>query len=228
MNDKSLENKLIAPMIGHLTDNGIDLAQDYTEIALDTFLQPGLLKDLPLIGTALKLGQSVLTVKNLIMAKNYYIFISELRKDKKTDEKLQKHIFELEKNPDKLQKELEMLLIYIEQYKEQKKAQYMANIYRCYLDDSVRGIDWETATDFFEILDRILLRDICDLEKMRTEGATKEIFLDHSGLLRLSALGLLQYFNGQEKECGNNKKSLARITGQGKLFYRTIKNGRAL
>lgn len=228
MNDKSLENKLIAPMIEHLTDNGIDLVQDYTEIALDTFLQPGLLKDLPLIGTALKLGQSVLTVKNLIMAKNYYIFISELRKDQKTDENLQKHICELEKDPNKLQKELEMLLIYIEQYKEGKKVQYMANIYRSYLDDSVSEIDWETATIFFEILNRILLQDICDLEKMLTKGATREIFSDHSGLLRLSALGLLQYFNGKEKKYGHNKRGLARITSQGKLFYRIIKNGKAI
>ena len=83
-------------MIDCLTRNSIDLVQDYTEIALDSFLQPGLLKDVPLIGTALKLGQSVLSFKNLIMARNYYIFISDLRKDKKTDVALQKHIREYE------------------------------------------------------------------------------------------------------------------------------------
>lgn len=49
MNEKSTENKLIAPMIDCLTRNSIDLVQDYTEIALDSFLQPGLLKDVPLI-----------------------------------------------------------------------------------------------------------------------------------------------------------------------------------
>lgn len=226
MNEKSTENKLIAPMIDCLTRNSIDLVQDYTEIALDSFLQPGLLKDVPLIGTALKLGQSVLSFKNLIMARNYYIFISDLRKDKKTDVALQKHIREYERDPKKIQKELEMLLIYMERYKEEEKAQYMANIYRAYLNDSLAGINWETATAFFEILDRILLQDIYDLERVVKNGANKENFNDHSGLLRLSALGLLQYFNGKEEKYGHNKKGLARITVLGKLFYRIIRTGK--
>lgn len=72
MKSRELENQLIEPMVEHLIGNGIDLAEDYTEIALDSFLNSDLLKDVPLVGTALKLGQSVLTVRNLIMARNYY------------------------------------------------------------------------------------------------------------------------------------------------------------
>lgn len=228
MKSKKLENELIEPMIEHLTGNGIDLAQDYTEIALDSFLNPGLLKDVPLLGTALKLGQSVLTVRNLIMARNYYIFISELRKNKKTDQELQKHLRELQKDPQKLRKEIEMLLIYIERYKEEEKAQYMANVYSAYFDHTLSGIDWDTTVVFFELLDRILPQDIRDFERVFAEGTSSEIFYDHSGLLRLSALGLLQYFDGKEEASGRNKNSLAQITSQGKLFYRIIKFGKAV
>ena len=226
MNKKTLEKKLIAPMIDCLTGNGIDLVQDYTEIALDSFLDQGLLKDVPVIGTALKLGQSVLSVRNLIMARNYYIFISDLRKEKKTDAELQRHIREFENKPKKIQKELELLLIYMDRYKEEEKAQYMANIYRAYLNNSVAGINWETAAAFFEILDRILLQDIRDLETVVKKGANKENFSDHSSLLRLSSLGVLQYFNGKEEKYGYNKKGLAKITSHVKLFYRVIKTGK--
>lgn len=225
MSEKNLENQLIEPMIQHLTDNSIDLAQDYIEMGLDSFIDSNLLKDIPIVGTAFKLGKTVLTFRNLIMTRNYYIFISDLRKDQKMDEKLQRHICELKKDPKKMQKEIEMLLIYFERYKEVEKAQYMANIYRGFLNTSVTGIDWDTATVFFEILDRILLQDIRDLERVFRKGTSKEEFNDHSGLLRLSALGLLQYFNGIEEEYGHSKRGLAKVTNEGKRFYRIIKTG---
>lgn len=228
MKNKELENQLIEPMINHLTGNGIDLAQDYTEIALDSFLNYGLLKDVPLVGTAFKLGQSVLTLRNLIMARNYYIFISELRKNKKIDEELQEHLRELGKDPKKLRKEIEMLLIYIERYQEEEKAQYMANIYCAYLNHTVSGINWDTTVVFLELLDRVLLRDIHDFERVFAGETSSQVFNDHSGLLRLSALGLLQYFNGKEEPYGYNKNGLAKVTCQGKVFYRIIKQGKAI
>lgn len=223
MKKEKLENQLTEPMIKQLTDNSIDLSQDYTELALDSFLNPGLLKDVPLVGTAIKLGKSALTVRNIIMARNYYIFISELRKDKITDEQLQKHLQELQKDSKKLNKEIGMLLIYIEQYKEEEKARYMANIYRAFLVNNIYGINWDTAVVFFELLNRILPQDISVLETVCTKGASADLFSDHSGLLRLSSLGLLQYFNGKEEKYGHNKIGLAKITVQGKLFYRIIK-----
>ena len=80
----------------------------------------------------------------------------------------------------------------------------------------------EPSFDFFEILDRLLPSDIDDLKKMVIYGAEAEKFNDHSGLLRLSALGLVQYFNGKEEKYGHNKTGVAKLTVQGKAFYRVI------
>ena len=232
MKRKKMEYQLIEPMIEHLTGDVIDLTQDYAEMALDTFLQPGMLQDVPVIGTALKLGRSILSIKDLIATRNYYVFISEMRKAAQADSILQKrieeHLLTVENDPEKRQKEIEWLLLYIERYKEQEKAKYMANIYRAYLNNPVSGINWETATAFFEILDRILIQDICDFEKVFAKGASSQVFNDNSGLLRLSALGLLQYFNGREEAYGHNKSGLAVVTSQGKLFYSIIKYGKAI
>lgn len=232
MKRKKMEYQLIEPMIEHLTGDVIDLTQDYAEMALDTFLQPGMLQDVPVVGTALKLGRSILSIKDLIATRNYYVFISEMRKAAQADSMLQKrieeHLLKVENDPEKRQKEIEWLLLYIERYKEQEKAKYMANIYRAYLNNSVSGINWETATAFFEILDRLLLQDIRDLTKVFTEGKSARMFSDHSGLLRLSALGLMQYFNGKEEPYGHNKSGLVKVTMQGKVFYHVIKYGKVI
>lgn len=231
MENKKIENELLQPMLEQFMESSVDLAQDYAQMALEHFLDFDLLKEVPLVGTIVKAGQAALTIKNLVMARNYYVFVTDLRSDSITAERLYEHIKKLQDDPKQLIKEFEMLLVYIEQYEEVEKVKYMANIYRAYLRQSVgclEGIDWETTTAFFEILDRLLPKDIRDLEKVQTEGATKEKFNDHAGLLRLSALGLLQYFDGKEEEYGYHKKGIARSTTQGKLFYKIIKTSKAI
>ncbi len=106
LNDSNIQKRLMAFMVSHLTGNGIDLMQDYIELTLDDFLHLELLKDIPLVGTALKLGKSALTIRNLIMTRNYCIFISDLRREKETQRKLQEHLSKLENQPGKMQKNL--------------------------------------------------------------------------------------------------------------------------
>lgn len=205
-----------------LLGSGIDMAKEYAEIALDSLLNEGILKEIPIVGTIFNLGKCGLTIKNLQFTRNYLTFLQEIRNNEKTVMELEKHIEELNNNPKQMEKEMETLLIYLEQYKSVDKIKYMANIYRAFLSPDILKIDWEETLIFFELLDRLLPCDIEDLKKMKTYGARATEFIDHSGLLRLSALGLLQYFNGKEEKYGHNKIGLARMTAQGKTFYSVI------
>ena len=87
----------------------------------DAFLDDNMLKNIPVIGTLINLGKCGMTIKNLQFAKNYYIFIQEIRNKEISKEKLDKHIEELKNNPKRMRKEMETLLIYLEQYKEIEK-----------------------------------------------------------------------------------------------------------
>ena len=127
-----------------------------------------------------------------------------------------------------IKRELETLIIYLKQYKSVDKIQYMVNIYCAFLSCSIGRIQWNQVLIFFEILDRLLPSDIDDLKKMVIYGAEAEKFNDHSGLLRLSALGLVQYFNGKEEKYGHNKTGVAKLTVQGKAFYRVITAAKAI
>lgn len=214
-------NRLLEPVVRDLISDTIDLSQDYAEMGLDSFLDPGLLKEIPMVGTALKLGGWFMKVRELHMLRNYRTFLTALRRDELTDKKLKEHMQKLEDNPDNMRKEIELLLNYLQAYREVKKAEYMANVYRAFLKGGISGISWDTATVFFALLERILPQDLSVLKTVHERGAGREVFSDHSALLRLSALGLLQYFNGREETCGN-KMSLAKVTVQGEAFYRAI------
>lgn len=224
MNNRDNDNAHYESMKNGLLGSGIDMAKEYAEIALDSLLNEGILKEIPIVGTIFNLGKCGLTIKNLQFTRNYLTFLQEVRNNEKTVMELEKHIEELNNNP----KQMETLLIYLEEYKSVDKIKYMANIYRAFLSPNILKVNWEETLIFFELLDRLLPSDIEDLKKMMTYGARATEFNDHSGLLRLSALGLLQYFNGKEEKYEHNKIGLARITAQGKAFYRVITDAKVV
>lgn len=222
MVNRNDDNKCYEPMKNDLLGIGIDAFTDYGDMALNYFLDETIIGNIPIIGTFVKAVKIGLSIKNLRFAKNYCTFIQKIRNNEKTQKDLEQHVNILNNNPKQMKRELETLIIYLEQYKSVDKIQYMANIYRAFLSCSIGGIQWNQALIFFEILDRLLPSDIDDLKKMVIYGAEAEKFNDHSGLLRLSALGLVQYFNGKEEKYGHNKTGVAKLTVQGKAFYRVI------
>lgn len=222
-----MEKELLKPSLNNFLETSVDLSVDYAETALDYFCDTELIKNVPIIGTLIGLGKLAFSINTCNMLRNYCTFLAKVKEKNISVEALEKHKRELENNPKQMQRELEILLVYLDKYKESEKAKYMGNIYLAFLNNSPFGINWDQATIFFEILDRILISDIEDLKKMMHEGAHSKNFNDHSGLLRLSALGLIQYFNGVEETFGHNKTGLAKITSQGKLFYRVITTAKA-
>ena len=209
-------------IISGLLETAVDTSIDYGEVALDYFLDDKIIKDIPIIGTLANLGKCIISIKNLQFAKNYYTFIRLIRNNKKTVEELEKHIKCLNNNPKQMKKEIDTLLIYLEEYKNSDKIQYMSNIYRAFLSPEILAIDWNQTLIYFEILGRLLPDDIETLKRIAVYGAQAREFSDHSGVLRLFALGLVQYFNGKEVNCGHNKYRIAKLTMEGKRFYRTI------
>lgn len=209
-------------IISGLLETAVDSSVDYGELALDYFLDDKIIKDIPIIGTLVNLGKCIISIKSLQFAKNYYTFIQLVRNNKKTVEELEKHIKSLNNNPKQMKKEIDTLLIYLEEYKNSNKIQYMFNIYRAFLSPGIFAMDWNQTLIYFEILGRLLPDDIEALKKIAVYGAQASEFSDHSELLRLSALGLVQYFNGKEVNCGHDKHRIARLTIEGKRFYRII------
>ena len=221
-------NEHYKSMCNNLLGIGVDIFKDYGEMALDFFTDDNIIKNIPIISTFINLGKCGITIRTLQFARNYCSFIEKVRNGEIPKEQLEKHINELNTNPKQMQKEIETLLIYLEQYKEINQIEYMANIYRAFLLPDIGGIDWDEVVIFFELLSRLLPRDIEDLNKIALHGARASEFNDHSGLLRLSSLGLVQYFNGKEEKYGHNKSGVAKLTGQGKLFYRVITYAKAV
>ncbi len=112
-----------------MLDATIDTIEDIAEIGLDSLLNEGVIKDIPIVGALFRIGKGVSSVKDAITAKRILIFTQQLRKNNIDGNKLQKHIEKLNDDPKKFNKELEIILDYIDKQAGYIKAKILVNFY---------------------------------------------------------------------------------------------------
>lgn len=115
-----------------LSSEAANLAQDYSEIALDSILKDGVLKDLPIIGTVLGLYKMGYSIKERHTIKKILTFLNCMN-DISGDEK-EKFVERLN-DEDKNGELFEKLLITLDRLDETIKAEMIGNLFRMYIMD---------------------------------------------------------------------------------------------
>lgn len=200
-----------------LFSNTIDAGIDIVEVGIDQIIENDALKEVPIVGTIVKLGKTAIAIRDRHFLKKTFIFIQQINNGSISKKVLDKHKIELELNSNKMKKELEYIIILIDRHIEYKKTVILANFYKCYID---KKIDWRDFKVLAEILDAISLYDIDTLKDINSKKFYKETDkVNKLALMRLSSHGLIDYFNGMtvsnEKEF---KNIIAKINNIGIVF----------
>lgn len=205
---------------GEIIYDNKDTLQEYTEMTIDSFLEDGILKDIPLINTLMGVGKAVISVRDMHFIKKTLLFVEELKKDEVSIQRLAEHRKELEKDTRKAEKELETIIVYIDRCNESDKSKLLAKIYRAFY---MKYIDWEEFKCYSSIIENLNLYDLELLREIYDKYLIKEDEHPSVGQVsRLSSLGLVQYFNGQVIRTGNGVTMRGRITGEGKKLCEII------
>lgn len=170
-----------------LKENTVDIAIDYMEMGLDSVMEDGLLKDVPIVSTVValyKVGNSFKERHNL---KKLYIFIDEINKRIVNKERLNEYKEKFQANDKYRNKEIEYLLVLIDRYINYDKPQMLAKLYLAYLDGI---IIWEELTMYAEVIDRFLITD-CNMLVSDSEIFVTYLNVGTESFLRLVALGLM-------------------------------------
>ena len=175
------EKSLSIAFADSLTEDAISCIGDYTEIGLDAVMDDGILKDIPIVSTAVaiyKIGSSIKERHNL---KKLLVFIKELNNGIVDEKKRKEYQQKFKSNKKFRNQEIEYLLILIDRYISYDKPQMLAKLYLAYLDS---GIKWDEFTQYAEVIDRLLPGDIMGNAENIRYSKRKE------SLQRLSSLGL--------------------------------------
>jgi hypothetical protein len=172
---------LISINLMQIGNQALGILADWGEIALDSFLKDGPIKDIPIFGTALKVIQGGKALRDFFFIRKLYEFVQSapaIEPNKK-----QEFREKLEKDPDFAERTATHLAVILDRLDELEKAAFLAKIFGAYIEGI---IDQQQTKRLALALDRTLLADIIALKKfMRDEcSLNRETFygLEGAGL----------------------------------------------
>lgn len=201
---------------------GAETLPDFTEIAIDSILKDGFLKDIPIVNSLLSAGKFLGTVRDAYLARDILIFSQQLNNGTVSQEIIKQHYEELEKNPKKKIQELEVILKSLSKNRKYIQDKILANFYGAYCNPNV-DFKWSDFELMSQITEGLFPYDLVELHKIYRAGKLRNVDFDPYVAFRLSNLGLVNYtirdilLVYEDKPSENPRE--ATITKVGKTFW---------
>lgn len=171
-----------------LFNDSIDIIEDYTEIGIDSFIEEGILKEIPFVRSIvsmLKIGKNIHD-RNLL--KQTLTFIKEFNSGNISKGKLIAYKSTIENNHQKCEEELGRVLILLNSYVDREKSIMLARLYKSYV---MQEINWHEFCEFSEIINRLFIEDLRILKYLQEQKKIKGSQGDDFRLERLYSLGIV-------------------------------------
>lgn len=139
-----------------LTEDVASIVGEYAELGLDALVEEGLLKDIPIVSTAVAVYRIGKSIREKHHISKLISFLNEINKGIADEEKREQYREKFNSNEKFRNQELEYILILVDRYISFDKPQMLAKLYLAYLDGE---IIWEEFTMYAEVIDRFLLLD---------------------------------------------------------------------
>ena len=182
-----MDNNLSLALSDSISEGAGSVATELLEVGLDSILDDGLLKEIPILSTAVSLYKIGHGVKERHYVKKLAAFISAVNNGIVDEDRREFYRSKIVEDVAKRDRELEYLLLMIDRYIHSDKSEMLAKLYLKYLDEK---IDWTELTRYAETIDRFLPGDYNVLSSEIT-GRYFASSVDLDAFQRLSALGLL-------------------------------------
>lgn len=157
------------------------------ELIIDSSLQDGLLKDIPIVSYVSSAYRIVQDVKGLHYLKKLGIFLTEFNKKVLDNGVYQKYKDDLYNNSKFRSREIEYLLIILEKILEERKAVSIARIYFAYIE---KKVSWDELQTLCIITERLFPADYEIINSDNNAFVTSNNVIDER-YLRLLGLGMM-------------------------------------
>ena len=201
-------------------DSIADSVANIAEVGIDSIMSDGLLKDLPIINLFLNASRTFSAIHERNLLKNTALFLDAINSQKINDRKIQAYKKKL-LNRKTAERELGRVIVLLNQYVDNKKAQMLGKLFCQYID---RDYSWDKFCELSDILNRLFLDDIPFLYSiLDSEGrqAIYHIYKIPYNIKRLESIGLVELF-GDYSSFGDrllqSENMFAELTDNGLLF----------
>ena len=182
-------DKLTEDFEKSLFNNSKEILGDYIEVGIDSFINDGILKDIPIVNTIVAVFKAGKNVRDRNLLRQILTFIKEFNSGNISKDKLVAYKSMIENNPKKCEEELGRILILLNNYIDTEKSIMLARLYRAYIN---KIINWNEFCEFSEIINRLFIQDIQILKGIKDKNidimSNSE---DEFRIERLYSLGLI-------------------------------------
>lgn len=187
MKDQSLALSFSDSITGEMSG----ISAEYAELGLDALLEDGLLKDIPIVSTAVSIYRIGKSFRERHHMAKLITFLDGVNKGICNEDKRQEYRDKFYSNEDFRNKEIEYILVLIDRYINLDKPRMLAKLYLAYLDEK---INWARFLEFSEILDRLLPSDLDCLFEFMCHGGVDfgKTKIEIASVLRLLAVGFVK------------------------------------
>jgi hypothetical protein len=130
-------------------DNFQDVMVDLGETAVDSVLNEGVLKDIPILGSVFGLAKTTMSIQDKLFTKKILTFLIQLKNTEVESRK--KQIEKIGTNPKYKTKVGEKLLYIIEKCEDTEKAAYIGKLFQCYIEEKLDYEDFLRASKCIEL-----------------------------------------------------------------------------
>jgi hypothetical protein len=157
-NNREHHKEVLTINLDEIENHAADVLADWGEVAIDSFLENGLIRDIPVFGTALKAIQGGKAIRDYFFIQKLSEFIRHASTIK--PEKIQEFRNHIENDRDFADRTAIHLTVILDRLDEKEKAILLAKIFSSYINGD---IDQQQMKRLASALDRALLADIIAL-----------------------------------------------------------------
>ena len=182
-------DKLTEDFEKSLFNNSKEIIGEYIEFGIDSFINDGILKDIPIVNTivaVLKVGKNIHD-RNLL--KQTLTFINEFNKNNLTEEQLKNYKERIEKDRKKCEDELGRVLLLLNNFIDKEKSIMLSKLFKAYVSQL---LNWNDFCEYSEIINRLFIQDFSFLQEIylgRISDTTNRS--DIYKVERLNSLGII-------------------------------------
>ena len=182
-------DKLTEDFEKSLFNNSKEIIGEYIEFGIDSFINDGILKDIPIVNTivaVLKVGKNIHD-RNLL--KQTLTFINEFNKNNITEEQLKNYKERIEKDRKKCEDELGRVLLLLNNFIDKEKSIMLSKLFKAYVSQL---LNWNDFCEYSEIINRLFIQDFSFLQEIylgRISDTTNRS--DIYKVERLNSLGII-------------------------------------
>ena len=202
--------KLDATMLDTLKTDLSGVSADYLELGLDSILDDGLLKDIPVVNSIISLYKTGVNLRERFLIKKLLVFLTSL-----SDTAIEDRIEFIRKHEKESAKIGEELIILLDRLDHVNKPEYVAKLFKHYLSEEISLIIYRRLC---QIIDKCFIEDLKFLKE--NEGSEIVTGIEALGLANNGLAVRASFDGGTFDEVNYNPKTDYRINELGKLLIK--------